>query len=212
MTELRADYSRYARVFTSNRLNLEPFTSRLRGETDIERIRDGVAAMRNYLICRGFLENDPVVTTVDDDNRPEFDLACRQEVEGWMESTPVRPDPPVRSLGVVNPVVGKFYMIGDVPLEVVRSVRSGNLYCRRRIRVPDSSGGWKLEWEYAKGAIFRLREAGREATVDDIAAFSMKHCRCFVCGRELKREASRAKGIGPVCEKTVQLGRGHGKS
>ena len=197
---LRAQYTSLAAVFRSNQLDLVPFSSRLKGETDPLKVRDGVSAMRQFLIYRGFLENDPDVSAVSDDNRPEYDLACREYVEDYMSRVQVREasQPAQVQLGV-TPQPGKFYMVGSVPFEAVMS-RNGMMYARRR---HNDTG----KWEYAKGAIFAVRDNGREATVEDIAKFSLRHRRCFVCGRKLQTEKSVAKGIGPVCEKTVKFGR-----
>lgn len=200
MGALRAQYTSLAAVFKSNQLYLVPFSSRLKGETDPLKVREGITAMRNYLIYRGFMENDPEVSRVPDDNRPEYDLACRDYVEDYLSRATVREasQPAQVQLGV-TPQPGKFYMVGGVPFEAVMS-RNGMMYARRR---HNDTG----KWEYAKGAIFAVRDNGREATVEDIAKFSLKHHRCFVCGRKLQTEKSVAKGIGPVCEKTVKFGR-----
>jgi hypothetical protein len=201
MDSLREKYREYSKTFKDNRLDLTPFASRLQGETDTKRVREGVSAMRSFLIYRGFMENDPHVSRIDGDNRPEFDLSHREDVEGYLERTPVRAavSPVVHKLGVPNPVPGKFYMVGDTPFEVRMSKR-GFLYARKR-----HNGVGK--WEYAKGVIFAIRENGREATVDDISKLSLQHKRCFVCGRALEAEKSVKRGIGPVCSKTVQFGR-----
>lgn len=199
--DFRAQYSSLLTVFRKNNLNEKPFASRLKGETDLNRIRQGVTAMREFLIYRGFLENDPQVAAVHEDNRPEFDSAAREYVDDYLKSTPVRAasSPVKHSLGVKSPQPGKFYMVGDAPYEVVMS-KNKQLYARRR---HNDTG----KWEYAKGAIFAVRDNGREASVEDIARASLRHRKCFVCGRKLETVKSVSKGIGPVCEKTVRFGR-----
>lgn len=201
VNDLRAKYLSLALVFKENRLDITPFASRLKGETSTDKIRQGVTAMREFLTYRGFLENDPRVSAVDEDNRPEYDLACREYADDYLRTTPVRAaaSPVQHAVGIKSPQPGKFYMVGTVPFEVVRS-RNGQLYARRR-----HNGTGK--WEYVRGAIFAVRDSGREATVEDIARASLKHKKCFVCGRKLETVKSVSKGIGPVCEKTVRNGR-----
>ena len=190
-------------LFKQNRVDIGPFARRLKGETNPDKVREGVTAMREFLTYRGFMENDPNVRDVPADNRPEFDLASREYVEDYLRATPERfpvntPTPVQHKLGV-TPQAGKFYMVGNTPFEVVQG-RNGHLYARRR---HNDTG----KWEYAKGAIFAVRDNGREATVEDIAKYSLQRKQCFVCGRKLEAAKSVAKGIGPVCEKTVKNGR-----
>lgn len=80
MEQMREQYKRLYSVFKSNDLEVTPFASRLKGESDPNRVRDGLIAMRNFLITQGCLENDPEVRSVPKDNRPEYDLACREFV------------------------------------------------------------------------------------------------------------------------------------
>lgn len=193
---LRAQYAALAQVFNSNNLPLNLFADRLKGETDMGRIREGVSAMRDYLIYRGFMENDPQVAAIPDDNRPEHDLALRDSVESYLTLTPVRAaaSPVVHGVGT-TPVADKFYMVGDTPMQAVMG-RNGHLYARRR-----SSDG---KWEYVKGAIYAIRAHGRPATVSDIARHGLASGQCFVCGKRLRDPKSVKAGIGPKCAKLVR--------
>jgi hypothetical protein len=214
--DLRQKYTTLRDVFKKNNLDAVPFTERLRGETNLVNIRDGIHAMRNFLIASGCLEDDPYVKRIPADNRPEYDLACRESAEDYLNgvsprkterfdagtsrrSAPVAKSSPPSSrpnmsVGVANPVADKFYMVGDVPMQTVLG-RNGHLYARRR-----SPSG---RWEYVKGAIYAIRERGRVASVADIAAYGLASGVCFVCGRRLSDPDSVKAGIGPVCAKRV---------
>lgn len=213
---LRQKYTELGKVFKKNGLDASPFTERLRGETDLANIREGLDAMRNFLLVNRCLEDDPYVRRIPADNRPEYDLACRESVEDYLRgeslkepviSSPptaartsrrsasaTKPSRPNMSVGVANPVADKFYMVGDVPMQAVLG-RNGHLYARRR-----SPSG---RWEYVKGAIYAIRERGRVASVADIAAYGLASGVCFVCGRRLSDPDSVKAGIGPVCAKRV---------
>ena len=187
-------------VFRANNLDATPFTSRLSGETDESRIREGIHAMRNFLIANGCMEADPEVRKVPEDNRGEYDLASREYVDDYLRSTPVRSRPTSvaakarHALGT-TPVADKFYMVGDTPMQAVKG-RNGYLYARRRL--PNG------RWEYVKGAIFAIKERGRPASVEDIAAYGLASGQCFVCGKRLTEPKSVRAGIGPVCAKRVR--------
>lgn len=198
MEQMREQYKRLYSVFKSNDLEVTPFASRLKGESDPNKVRDGLVAMRNFLITQGCLESDPEVRNVPKDNRPEYDLACREFVEDYFLSTPVPTACPRQQALGVQPVADKFYMVGDTPMQAVMG-RNGYLYARRRL--PNG------RWEYVKGAIFAIRERGRTATVEDIAAYGLASGKCFVCGKRLTEPKSVKSGIGPVCAKRVRGGR-----
>lgn len=204
MNALRSEYTRLYGIFTKNNLDPGPFARRLYGERDIDNIRQGVAAMRDFLIANHCLDDDPMVRQVDEDNRPEYEHASRESAEDWLSATPeraptqpARPTPTQRPNMQVgcDPVEGKFYMVGNRAFHVVKG-RNGHLYARSR----NKSG----QWEYQKGAIFAVRDNGRQATVEDIAAYGLASGRCFVCGKPLADPESVKRGIGPVCIKRVQ--------
>lgn len=208
MNSLRAEYKRLYKVFTDNNLDPSPFARRLYGESNVDNIRSGVAAMHNFLVVHGCMEDDPIVRRVAPDNRAEFDLASREFYEDWLRATPDRapatkPAParqaPAQRPNMVSgcePAEGRFYMVGNKPFHVVKG-RNGHLYARSR----NPKTG---QWEYQKGAIFAVRDHGRLATVEDIGAYGLASGRCFVCNRPLADPESVRTGIGPVCAKRVQ--------
>lgn len=188
-------YRRLCGVFIANNLPLKMFSDRLRGETDVKKINEGVAAMRSYLIYRGFLEDHPDVCRVPEDNRPEFDLAHRDSVQDYLDTTPIRDEiPPAQRAQGIEPVADKFYMLGTTPFRAARS-RGGNIYAVRR----DDHG----QWAYVAGAAAQIRKHGRAATVEDIAAYGLAIGRCFVCGKRLTNPESARRGIGPHCAKSL---------
>lgn len=60
-----------------------------------------------------------------------------------------------------------------------------------------------VDFEFAKGAVYRLADA-RVLTVAEVEALSLQFSKCFLCGRVLKAKDSKARGIGPVCVKKVE--------
>lgn len=61
-----------------------------------------------------------------------------------------------------------------------------------------------VTFEFSKGSVYRLAEA-RRLNLGEIEAMSLQFSRCFLCGTKLKAKDSKARGIGPVCAKKVQL-------
>jgi hypothetical protein len=59
-----------------------------------------------------------------------------------------------------------------------------------------------VDFEFAKGAVYRLADA-RVLTVDEVEALSLQFSRCFLCGIKLKAKDSKARGVGPVCAKKI---------
>lgn len=199
---LRDEYRELYRLFDSNKLDPSPFTDRLRGETDPEKIHEGVRAMRVFLIYKGIEKCDPNAGKIDPDNLPEYQLAFGEEAHDYLELTPVKsakPSTPTQSaatptmkLGVPNPEPKQFYLVGNVPFHVRKSA-NGNVYAERK----NARGNWV----YAKGAIFQIRERGRLATFDDIAKLGLASGVCYVCNIKLSDPKSVELGMGPTCRK-----------
>lgn len=86
---------------------------------------------------------------------------------------------------------GEFY--------AVRTSRNDNTrrYAYRAV-ITDSS----VNFEYAKGAVYRLADA-RVLTVEEVEALSLQFSRCFLCGIKLTAKTSKARGVGPVCAKKI---------
>lgn len=200
---LRDEYRELYRLFEFNKLDPSPFTDRLRGETDPEKIHEGVRAMRVFLIYRGVKECDPNAGEIDPDNVPEYQLAFGEEAHDYLELTPVKSveqsvptqhatGTPTMKLGVPNPEPKQFYFVGHIPFHIKKG-RNGNVYAERK----NAQG----KWEYAKGAIFQIRERGRLASFDDIAKFGLASGFCYVCNKKLSDPVSVKLGIGPKCRK-----------
>jgi len=78
---------------------------------------------------------------------------------------------------------------------VVKSRQSGNLYAKK---LNLKTGGF----DYASGAIYRLRETHR-LTLEQAKAIGQETGICIVCGAFLTDPKSVERGIGPVCAKRV---------
>ncbi len=82
------------------------------------------------------------------------------------------------------------------------------LYAKRLVeiagqRLTESDAVVNIEFEYAAGAIFRLRASDR-MPLERAKALTIRYGRCIVCGRHLKDATSVERGIGPVCVKAFQ--------
>lgn len=85
-----------------------------------------------------------------------------------------------------------FYQVDGEVFEVKRSA-TGNLYAKA---IDPETG----QFEYAKGAIFRL-DGATPMTLREAAEFGKVHGRCVVCGRTLSNITSIEAGIGPICSR-----------
>jgi hypothetical protein len=57
-------------------------------------------------------------------------------------------------------------------------------------------------FEYKRGAVAQVTE-GMRLTYDEALHYSAQFNECVICGRALTDPKSVAKGIGPVCIKTI---------
>lgn len=83
-----------------------------------------------------------------------------------------------------------FYAYGDGVAQVLRSGR-GFLYARTLYM---ETG----EWIYAKGVVAALKPEDR-LTLSQAAALGKRWHRCMCCGKELTKQESIDRGIGPIC-------------
>lgn len=91
---------------------------------------------------------------------------------------------------VAAQVTEGFYAYGAGCAEVVKSGR-GFLYAK----VLDVQTG---QWSYAKGLVSQLKPEDR-LTLSQAAALGKRWHRCMCCGKELTKQESIDRGIGPVC-------------
>jgi hypothetical protein len=88
-----------------------------------------------------------------------------------------------------------MYKSGGQIYKVQAARESGNLYAKRLI---PGDPGEKATFEYAKGAISRLK-ASERLSMEDAKEFGALYGSCCVCGRLLTNEVSIEAGIGPIC-------------
>lgn len=95
-----------------------------------------------------------------------------------------------------------IYHKNDKYYKVQTSRSSGHFYAKVASvkQVEDGKGGYKnkWEWEYAKGAIIRLRKSDK-VTAERATEFGKLWNICVNCFRELTHEESMDRGYGPVC-------------
>jgi hypothetical protein len=118
---------------------------------------------------------------------------------------PVAPAPaPVAAPAEV--LVNSAWLLGDELLRVKKG-RSGRLYCVRLV------GGWAAVvddldpvWEFASGAISKVRAgAARALSADEAARFGKCVGACVFCARRLDDTRSVNAGYGPVCAGNLGL-------
>lgn len=87
----------------------------------------------------------------------------------------------------------------DGTFYAVRTSRNNNTrrYAYKAI-ITDTS----VDFEYAKGAVYRLADA-RVLSVEEVEELSLQFSRCFLCGIKLTAKQSKARGVGPVCAKKI---------
>jgi hypothetical protein len=101
-----------------------------------------------------------------------------------------------RGAGNSDPVKeAGMYKSGGQIYKVQAARESGNLYAKRLI---PGDPGEKASFEYAKGAIGRLKASDR-LSMEDAKEFGALYGSCCVCGRLLTNEVSIEAGIGPIC-------------
>lgn len=92
----------------------------------------------------------------------------------------------------------------DNQVYVVKANRQGTrVYAKRLVeiaadRFTEAEQHVNFEFEYAPGAIYRLRPEHRMA-FERARELTIRYRRCLRCGRRLKNGVSVERGIGPVC-------------
>lgn len=92
---------------------------------------------------------------------------------------------------------------------VKRSKQTQHLYAKKLVeisgeRLNEAAEHVKIDFEYAKGAIFRIKEQDRMPLDERVKQLMIRYGRCIVCGRFLKAATSVERGIGPVCIKAFK--------
>jgi len=111
------------------------------------------------------------------------------------------PKPSADEVGVP---IGAYEKDGEI--FIVKPTRDGQrLYALKLVeapseRVTEAGEHVHFDFEYAKGAIFKLTEADK-MPIERARQLMIRYGRCIVCGRRLKKAESVERGIGPVCIK-----------
>jgi hypothetical protein len=121
-----------------------------------------------------------------------------------------------RRRDLANPVTEGWYKLGDDIYKVQRAVHgSGNLYAKLLVveeladeELNEAQRIWKereptrmfhsASWQYAQGAIRRLRGEHRLSD-EDAKMFGRLYGVCVKCARTLTKEESIERGMGDVC-------------
>jgi hypothetical protein len=88
-----------------------------------------------------------------------------------------------------------FYRVGDDFIRVKVSRSSGNPYGMLLNRETH-------KFEYAPGVLKGVSPDNR-LTLEDAAAYGINSGYCLICSKELTKEESVKRGIGPVCAKRL---------
>lgn len=83
------------------------------------------------------------------------------------------------------------------------------LYAKRLVeinaeRALAEGGRVQIEFEYERGAIFRL-DPSMKMPLERAKELTIRYGKCIVCGRGLKAAESVERGIGPVCIKSFRV-------
>lgn len=100
-----------------------------------------------------------------------------------------------------------IYRVGETIYKVKPNRDKTRKYAERLIytvgeakRLTEAGTEIKAEYEFARGAIYRIRPDNR-VTGQEAEELSIVFNSCIACGRHLKAAESVAAGIGPVCRK-----------
>ena len=133
-----------------------------------------------------------------------LDIREASRVIDYLLTAPRRPE---ASPVAADLTTGVYEVNGEV--FVVKPNREGTrLYAKKLIeirgsRLNDEGDIVKIEFEYAPGAVKRIRPEHR-MSVERASELTIRYGRCINCGRRLKDATSVLRGIGPVCVKAFQ--------
>ena len=117
--------------------------------------------------------------------------------KGWTEI----PEEPKVTMGVYELPTGEIY--------VVKPNREGTHFYAMKLvqvsgeRLTEAGTHVKIDFEYEKGAIFRIKPE-HKMSLARAKELMVLYKHCIVCGRKLKDATSVERGIGPVCIKAFQ--------
>lgn len=128
------------------------------------------------------------------------------QLHPWKGDKPAKPEIP--AIGVYE-LDNQFYAIREFTNDQSEKIR----YARRAEAVDidgivvdiKSPEAHRVDFVKAPGYQYKLA-TGRRLELAEIEALSLQFSTCFVCGRVLKVNKSKIKGIGPVCERRVRGG------
>lgn len=96
-----------------------------------------------------------------------------------------------------------MYKLDGVVYQVRPNQQKTRLYAKRLIeinadRITEDDQIVQIEFEYERGAVFKLREEHRMG-LEEGKALCIRYGRCICCNRVLKAAKSVERGIGPKC-------------
>lgn len=127
----------------------------------------------------------------------------RAEVSHWIDILLGLPEDEAGRPQLVGPGV---YELPTGEIFVVKLNREKTrVYAKKLVeiggtRLTETDEHVQIEFEYAPGAIHRLREEHR-MPLDRAKALTLRYGRCINCGTRLVAAKSVEEGIGPVCRK-----------
>lgn len=120
--------------------------------------------------------------------------------QGATVTTEAKSEPDKLEVGVYETSEGIF---------VVKPTRDKQrLYAKKLVeinadRLTEDGDTVQIEFEYAKGAIYRLTAADK-MPLERAKKLTIRYGKCIVCNRRLKAKQSVEDGIGPVCIKSFR--------
>jgi hypothetical protein len=116
-----------------------------------------------------------------------------------------RPSQVPQQMDTITVDKGMFRRDGEVYV-VVKAKHSDRLYAKRLVelrdaqgdRLTDAGGHVRFEFDYDRGAIYKLDESMR-LSQEEGRELAVRYGKCAMCGRKLKVAESVERGYGPVC-------------
>lgn len=162
-----------------------------------------ISFLTSLITERGLSLDKAVMLAFDTDQTETFEIG-RRECSQMIDAVKAvrRPE---RERPAAPDLEAGMYKVGQDIFRVKISKSSGKPYAEILCHDAILNGNYRdaaVWFEYAPGRVRSITPDHR-MTLDQCAEFGLLFGTCCVCGRELTKPASIAKGIGPVCEKKI---------
>lgn len=117
---------------------------------------------------------------------------------GWLLKQPMKPQAKAEAITEDGMYIDREN-VQIYKVQFNKAQGSGQRLYAKRLEVDDlGNGDFKVRFEYAAGAVRNIRPEWK-MTLEEAEAFGQLYGVCVRCGRDLTREESIARAMGPVC-------------